>query len=244
MSSPIVWFHAFRRNSVGAAINALRNGFAPAPPAAAAPDTGQLELELRISPARVYCYLGRTLETFGEWSIAFHNPDFKVFGEVSPFDTGGLVRKISPVCTWERERRQTFLHSYTWSESQRQELLQEHPGLDFLSDYLDLTRAWSPPHSGPHEVWNDKPAAAIWRGNPDWRSWTWEGRFDTFKAERVVAWSSPPSFYAQLLDWHDSEADDDEAEWFRTFFQKYISGGTGALVRELVGRQLAQCQPK
>jgi hypothetical protein len=62
------WFHATKCLDEGGYLTIISDGCSPPPPHV---DTGtkQLELQLAISDAHVYCFLGRTLEQFGQFCI-------------------------------------------------------------------------------------------------------------------------------------------------------------------------------
>src|SRR4051812_3430278 len=83
--SGLFWFHARRDDSVAGITSVLRSG-APVAARRGGGDTEQLELDLGLPP-NVYCYLGRTLESFG--SFAFAVSSAAALGKMSPFDTGG-----------------------------------------------------------------------------------------------------------------------------------------------------------
>lgn len=218
---------------------AVREGFSPPPPGVGT-STPQLELTLGLEERAVYCYLGRTLQAFGEYAVAFQEIGSSTGAMVSPFDTGGLVSHCSPVSDWAPIERQKFLDTYSWPISEIDNLLALHPGTDQeqIAAYLDESRV--PPEDGPHEVWPGGPIARIWTEDHDWRSWTWEGRVHpSLTAQDVVAWTCPQAHYPQIIEWFHS-ANDSAAQWFARISPHYVEGGTGILIDHLRQRQIEQ----
>jgi hypothetical protein len=210
-------------------VDILRLGCRPAP---FVNDTQQLEFELRIAPARVYCYLGRTLEQFGEFCIAFH-PLAVPVGEMCPFDSGGLVRKIPPVNGWSREQQSEYLNALTFSTAERESRIASYPA-GSRESYLESRR---PEQAGPHEVWTDAPVAEIWRSGTHWRAWTWEGRWhDIPLAGAVRAWSCSPSLFMDIVEAIEA-SEDLPAASVDQFLASYRPGGVGALIADLRAEQ-------
>src|SRR4051812_2917142 len=134
------WFHAFRSGTMEEAFRVLHEGPAP-PPASVKPDTRELESLLSIAEPRVYCYLGRTSDSFGPFAVAVSRSLDDAPGDVSPFDTGGLVKKIAPVHGWPEADKRLYLKGYTWSASELDELLRIYPSTsrDRGMAYLEAT---------------------------------------------------------------------------------------------------------
>jgi hypothetical protein len=224
----LLWFHATGRQAASDYVRLLDVGLRPA---AFVTDTQQLELHLAIVPHRVYCYLGRTLEAFGEFCVALR-PDSLPVGELSPFDTGGLVRKLEPIRTWTREQQQTYLDAFSFSTLTRADCLARHPA-EALVEYLECAR---PVQRGPHQLWDGTPEADIWALAPehDWRAWTWEGRWQQLPiAGQIVAWSCAPSLFPLILDATERTDANISSEILDGFLQTYQPGGVGALVADL-----------
>ncbi|HMJ09994.1 MAG TPA: hypothetical protein VK524_01250, partial [Polyangiaceae bacterium] len=187
----LFWFHARRQDAVADITTALRSGVVVMPRTDG--NTNQLELDLKIFPERLYCCLGRTIERFG--SFAFAVVTIPSQGEMSPFDTGGLVHKMPPVSTWASAERQKFLVDYSWPTTSVGSLLATYPGpttLD-IERYLDTDHR--PAQHGPHQIWAGKMEADIWANATHWCAWTWEGRFEVTipVADQLVAWTCTPA---------------------------------------------------
>lgn len=103
----LYWFHAFERGSPGEIVRVLVEGADPYPNPITS--TSRNEAELGITPARVYAYLGRTCDAFGHRAVAIQFG--AVTGELSPFDTGGLVGHIQPVCRWSPRKPRAIFYS-------------------------------------------------------------------------------------------------------------------------------------
>lgn len=227
----LLWFHATRRSTPSDYVRLLQLGLGPAPHAG---ETKQLELHLAIAPHRVYCYLGRTREAFGDFCVVLRPDQVREDGEISPFDTGGLVHKIEPVCNWEQGQQQEYLSAFTFATSTREDCLARYPNGN-LRSYLDGAR---PPQSGPHAFWAEKPEAEVWVHGTDWRAWTWEGRWEDLKlVGQLFAWTCAPSLFAQILEATESASDIAE-EHIDDFIRKYQPGGVGALVADLKAVQV------
>jgi hypothetical protein len=237
--SRLLWMRATNRSTAMDRIQVLLDADAP-PPDSINTDTKQLEFKLAIAPARVYLYLGRTLDAFGSFGFAVEFPS--TGGDVSPFDTGGLVNKIHPVCTWTSDQKQAYLTSATWPASAFMVAGGSYPGHGQadVSRYLDV--AQKPTLAGPHDVWPTRIGAApIWRDNTDWRCWTWEARF--FEAIEtglnIVAWTCAPAIHQEMQDalCQVAEAASCDVATIDHIAQSYIEGGIGFMVRELRKRQ-------
>lgn len=226
----LYWFHAFRRDSCTDAIQALRSGFTPR----TGSNSRQLELDLNLT-AHVYCYLGRTKETFGDFAVVLH----KIGSEgaaISPFDTGGLVNYCEPVCHWSEEERNHYLASYTWDVSEIDRCVVQYPG-DDIGTYLDTSK--SPGHDGPHKIWPERPVADIWLLSDDWRAWTWECRIpERLITNHIVAWTCSPSNLLDILRYQESTNDDVTAAWLTNMLDKFIEGGVGILVQQMKEYQI------
>ncbi len=230
----LLWFRAFSRATIRDIVEVLRVGDTPHPDPGSA--TRRHEVTLGIPEPCVYAYLGMTLEEFGRSAIALGLDAFD--GDVSPFDSGGLVNKIRPVCSWPDADRQAFLMQYTWSHTQLPQLLALYPGgtAPEIASYLDGAQ---PNLDGFHALFPGLPAAALWRENADRRAWVWEGRRPRVLpiGGGLVAWSCPPDQFEELLDLaRDATAD---RLWLVALIRKYVRGGVTALLRELRSRQEA-----
>ena len=230
---PLLWVRAFNVKDLATRLSTLTVE-AAAPPAHVQTETRQLELTLGIRDAHVYFYLGRTLENFGSFALAIRKP--VELGEMSPFDTGGLVRKIRPVSTWDSDRQGAYLRSATFSTVDSARNLEAYPA-NRLTDYLHCER---PPQAGPHETWQAIPVAEIWDANNDWRCWTWEARYraPVPTGASVVAWSCSPSQYEAVFDALLAQAPDVATHLVDT----YIEGGVGVFINEIARQQLEALQ--
>jgi hypothetical protein len=227
----LLWFHATRRSGVAEYLGILRSGCQPAP---FKNETQQLEMNLQISPPRVYCYLGRTLEQFGEFCIVF-DPAQLPAGEMSPFDTGGLVRKILPVRDWAEPDRAGYLAALSFSTSDRETHVGTYPASRRRA-YLDCER---PSEDGPHAVWPNVPVAEIWKLGTHWRAWTWEGRWAVLPIDGSVrAWTCSPALFMDILEAIES-SDDIPAAVADAFLARFRPGGVGALIADLRAEQAA-----
>lgn len=230
----LLWFHATDRKAPADYVQLLTTGLRPPP---FATDTQQLELHLAIVPHCVYCYLGRTLESFGDFGLALH-PDALAVGELSPFDSGGLVRKAAPIRDWPREQQQEYLRAFSFSTEVRSDCLSRHPNTA-VAPYL---RGERPSARGPHELWDGRPEADIWAlaAEHDWRSWTWEGRWQELPISgHIVAWTCAPSMFPEILEATESAEVPVSSELIESFLSSYRPGGVGALVADLREEQAA-----
>lgn len=234
----LYWMHAYNRKMPADVIEVLRYGPAP-PPAALTTGTKQLELELGMEKHHVYAYLGRTREAFGSNVIVVPAAVGQSnAAKISPFDTGGLVKHIQPVCSWARDQRQNFLADYTWPGIDLPDLFRAYPGATVgrVHQYLDVDQP--PSFDGPHEVWLGRTPAEIWKaGSASWPTWTWEARWtERIACDALVAWSCAPALYDILLRELEDTIDDDDA--FDFLVSRYVRGGVSFLVKEFMGRQV------
>lgn len=230
----LLWFHAFRRDTIAEVFDVLKKGPTPNPNVGCT--TRKNERDLAISPS-VYAYLGRALEVFGECALVL--PRHRLAGSVSPFDSGGLVDHIAPANGWEAEERRTFLTGYTWATEELTSLLATYPGATAVASYLACER---PSERGPHALWKGKPEGEIWSAaNNDWRAWTWEARCEsTFPVGHSLhRWSCTPQHYQQLLDAAASGESWVDGDFLEFLVGKYVRGGVSNLVRELRAEQEA-----
>ena len=196
------------------------------------------ETRLGIDPHRVYAYLGRTLEVFGNCALAL--PPEALTGEMSPFDTGGLINHIAPISGYDDARKQAFLRAYTWPTADRSTLIQKYPTSQNgqFAEYLEGVKA--PSAEGPHKIWQDREIAAIWSGANDSRAWTWEGRSSpTFDVKQLHRWTCSPAAYPAILEHGETYTKAVDAAWFQALISKYIHGGVSALVMNLRQEQAA-----
>jgi hypothetical protein len=218
----LLWFHAFRRDSVAEILQSLRTG--PLPPPISVPSkTAANERRLGL-PSSAYAYLGRSSELFG--ANGFAVPVSAPKGTISPFDTGGLVEHIVPVSGWADDERRGFVDDYSWPDAFLMQGLSSHPAGTGLIDYLD---GRGPPYAGPHDLWSGRQAD-IWKaGANTWPAWTWEIRAPQLPAGRnVVCWTCPPDIFSQVQTIaEDSPADID---WFEFLFRCYVPGGVSQML--------------
>ena len=219
MSSPALhWFHATKRQTASDYIEIFSAGCRPSPHPT---ETKQLELHLSIIEPHVYCYLGRTLEQFGDFCIVL-KPDEMPTGEMSPFDSGGLARKIKPVSGWGQADQKAYLSSFSFQTTNIQTNISTYPATD-VDAYL---AAEKPAADGPHKLWAG-PSADIWKLNTDWRAWTWEGRWKTLPtAHHLLAWTCSPALWPNILAAVESHS----ASFPLDFMERYRPGGVSALV--------------
>ena len=198
--------------------------------------TKQNELLLGITPHRVYAYLGRTNEDLGPNAIVVDADAFS--GQLSPFDTGGLVAHIKPVAEGSDADKRAYLASLTWELSDLATLLNKYPSFvnPHLKQYLDGVRA--PNYDGPHVVLGQGLPHAIWR-NPEavWSWWTWEVRSQRIDVARLFAWTCTPGDYADII--RRAETIYPDPDWIVRLEGTYRQGGTGFIVEELRALQAA-----
>ncbi len=228
---PLYWFHSFRRQTPSEIIDDLRNGanWNPSPTCTTAGN------EKKLGIARhTYAYLGRAHTNFGGTTFCLPINAFDRDADLSPFDTGGLVHFIKPLCGENQEQhRRDYLQSFSFPGSQRGARLRQYP--ENVVTYLDESE--KPAHSGPHEVLGGGPTDPIWRDNSDWRAWTWEGRMGRrLDTANIRYWTCAPDLYP-LLRRTASTLDREGKFWFIGFHKMYIHGGLTALLRRLRGEQ-------
>lgn len=229
-ASRLLWFHAFDRKTPKDVTQVLRGGPDPHPD----PNTStrRREIRLGIEVPCVYAYLGKTCTSFGQRALVLDLAALR--GVVSPFDTGGLVEHIKPVCEadWNDQNRGDYISANTWPTEQLDSLLQAYPGRS-VADYLD---GHCPADEGPHaRLPSGELKACIWNGSGNgWRAWTWEGRSTTTLrvGESLLGWTCSVDEFADLLaaleaaslDGVHSDAD------VLTWMDKYTEGGVSAIV--------------
>jgi hypothetical protein len=191
---------------------------------------------LGIDPACVYVYLGQTLEEFGK--SAFVLPFDAFSGTVSPFDTGGLVNHINPICAWTQDERRNFLKEYSWPAAEFPALLSLYPGQDQeeIRDYLAGNR---PKKNGFHDLNPGLTPANLWTDNRDWRAWVWEGRRPDLieVGTRLFKWTCPPEQYERIQQVALSTPDKNKRDWFLFLSKAYVRGGVTQLILSLRGYQ-------
>jgi hypothetical protein len=233
MERELHWFHAFNRDSAGSLAEVLTQGAAPNP----SPNSGTArnELHLDIRPPRVYAYLGRTIEEFGQRAIVVAR-DAVQDGDLSPFDTGGLVQHISPICTWDKPTKRGFLGAYTWTYDQLDVVLSLYPA-EYGQPYLAGAR---PTEHGPSSIFQrGYEEATCWSdASNTWRAWTWELRSSNKipAGTTLVAWSCHPDEYAELQEALEQVAETDE-ELLEHLLSSYCDGGVSVLVAALQSSQ-------
>jgi hypothetical protein len=223
----LLWFHVFDRNTPRAIVQVLRDGPAPNPNPLA--KTKENEDELGIAPSCVYAYLGAVSDKFGQRAVVARQGWLN--GYVSPFDTGGLVKKINPVNGWSQNDRRAFLNAYTWDASALPDLLALYPGID-VEGYV---RGDCPAESGPHERFVNRDAQAdIWAGSANtWQAWTWEGRAPAQLpvGDDLVAWTCDTDEYLDLIDeLEEDPAGTVTAGTIKAIADKHRDGGVTGLM--------------
>lgn len=229
----LLWFHAFNRGDPESIVRVLLAG--PEPNRATSTDTYRNEQLLGLE-AHVYAYLGRTIDKFGQRALVLSQA--ALVGSVSPFDTGGLVNKIHPLCGASVADRRAFLTAFSWASSDLSSLIARHPGREEVRAYMWGVR---PPHAGPAEVFAERGGAEVstW-AHPEntWQAWTWEGRSTDRLAvgAELQRWTCRPEEYAALLV--DLETVVDPAA-FDSIDGLYLHGGVSALVAAAAELQAA-----
>jgi hypothetical protein len=221
------WFHATKRSDEGGYLAIINDGCSPPPPHVDT-ETKQLELQLAISDAHVYCFLGRTLEQFGQFCIVLRT-DGVPEGTICPFDSGGLVRKIRPVSTWDPDKQGEYLRSLSTSSTSLATRTARYPGTR-IAPYLRCER---PPEAGPHEIWAGLPEADIWRQGTHWRAWTWEGRWLKLPVNDTLhAWACTPALFKRIVE--ATERDKTiQPNVLDNFMRHYREGGVSAMIADL-----------
>lgn len=233
--SKLLWFHAFNRDTVKEVIDVLRSGpgFNPKPTCRTRLNEARLGL-----PPHVYAYIGTTVPTFGDAGFAIPLDAFD--GEMSPFDTGGLVDHTPPVSGWDDAEKQKYLADYTWKTRNRRALLAKYPTL-MRARVLAYLSGKKPAHDGPHAVWS-KTVAAIWKTDAaGWQSWTWEGRTPMRMklSGPVHAWSCTAPIYEKVCEYAESVASGAEQRFLDELLDRYVRGGVSHMVAELREEQAA-----
>ena len=221
----LLWFHAFARSSLEEILTVLREGASP-PRIPLLTKTEVNEKALGIT-RNVYAYLGRSADCFGTNAVAF--PLKTPNGVVSPFDTGGLVSHIHPVCEWAPEQRSEFLNDYTFSTTEIEDRLRSYPAQDGLDRYLD---GGVPPLHGPHEVWDGVPAD-IWNdAQNEWQAWTWEvrSRVPFPGGSGLHSWTCPGPLFEQIQLRAEQSSDHTTLAWFEDLSSKFVPGGISQLI--------------
>ncbi len=233
-----MWFHAFKRDNRSSLAAVLLRGPAPWPN----PDTrtSRNEAWLGITPSRVYAYLGRTSESFGQAALTLRQTSM-AGGDCSPFDTGGLVAHIQPLCGDQAACR-TFLAAFTFSIGELPGCLDAYPGDAGTARYI---RGEPPSPGGPHEVWTDRLVGehhGVWV-HPDnqWPAWTWELRspVDLPGGEAVDAWTCRPDDFESVKEQLYAAAEADEAliDAASHLLASYRPGGTAVFEASLAELQ-------
>jgi hypothetical protein len=234
MTSTLYWFHAFWRPTPAEYIAVLLDGAAPAPPHLS--KSTKNESYLGIDPPHVYAYLGRTITAFDR-SVLVLTPSEDVAGFMSPFDTGGLVRRIQPVGHWSDKETRQYLSQYSFPTSSFQDCVDAYPtvGAPQVQAYISGAR---PQVDGPHVCWPDgELQASIWgHGKNSWQAWTWELRVPEFlpSGSKLAHWTCPPDFFAELLE-HAIDAD---PAGFADLAGRYVEGGSSLLLSKYANGEL------
>jgi len=231
----LFWFRAFPLTEPEAIVAVLRRG--DQPHSDPAKTTRRNEVLLGIQPPRVYYYLGRTLEEFGAAVVVFDQSSLE--GELSPFDTGGLLDYHQPVCSWEDSARRAFLADFSWSSERLAELLAVYPGQthDAIARYLAADR---PVYGGPADIWPcQSQLGTIWRDASDWRAWTWECRVvpPTSGQGGLRYWSCSATQFQAIMAYAYTLTDEDDIREMEALLNKFVRGGTSVLVKQLIHQQ-------
>jgi hypothetical protein len=199
----MLWVHVATRSTLASrdveTFASILDGRSPiaVPPPGAGIGTKANEKALGIKNS-VYAYLGRSFPRDSN-HIALCLKDVPD-GEISPFDTGGLVNHHHPVCGWKSPptKRQGYLRAYSFDSATVHANLSKYPGKS-ERDYL---RGVRPTTSGPHDIWPQGPKADLWSNSAnDWRAWAWEWRGTALPVgDRLVAWSCSTNLLAPLSE--------------------------------------------
>lgn len=232
--SKLLWFHAFRRSTVVDVIDVLRRGPGYNPDPACRTRRNEAALGL---PASSYAYLGKTVPDFGDVGFAF--PFDEITGEMSPFDTGGLVAHIKPVSEREDAEKRAFLGAYTFNTRNRKRLLAAYPGSSRKATLSYLRGEPPNAHDGPHRVWpsgavTDPAIAAIWNADNSWQAWTWEARARRrLPVKTVHRWSCSAVLHARIREYAETSAKNSELPFLEALLGAYVSVFLPAPLREL-----------
>lgn len=238
-SPGLFWARAFSLNDARLA-NTLVHGPTPHPD-----PTSSVRLDetaLGIAPPRVYFYLNQLLPEFGETGVLLRADSLT--GELSPFDSGGLLDHIIPVKMWPLDAKRAFLRKYTFDIAELGSLLGLHPGDGLLASYQRQER---PTARGPHAYWGAAPpipqaeadteppfevrgsGADIWREN-DPRAWYWEARPAPQQIVwTIVSWSS--SRYPAIMEAAARDTSIDEVA-LGGLVATYRDGGASRMLQE------------
>jgi hypothetical protein len=228
----LLWFHSFNRGDPQSIADVVARG--PGPNPATDSTTFANEAALGLA-AHVYAYLGRTLEKFGARAIVLAQDGLR--GDISPFDTGGLIDRIRPISESGLDEKVDFLRSYTWESTRILDVLGCYPG-DDLDGYIIGKR---PCVSGPHEVFPGRTLnqPEVWAHSGNWwQAWTWEGRSrDRLDTQHcLVRWTCRPEEYADLVVAVEKTVSPVQFEKIVTM---YFEGGVSVLMAHYLTVQLA-----
>ena len=231
----LLWFHTFRGNAVADLMPVLQQGITPNTTAS----PGQTQTNERVLGLNrsVYAYLGRGSTDFGQNGFTVPVNSVPNNGHVSPFDTGGLVKHIHPVCNWPQGKKREFLKDYSWPIKDVGRRLQEYPSRDGLATYLTGQR---PKSAGPHKIWTGTQGD-IWQTNANtWQAWTWEFRTTVClnAGIHVKFWTCPPHVFAELCQL--AEGDPSKQQWYAFLAERYVPGGVSQMVRLLRDKQVTR----
>jgi hypothetical protein len=234
----LVWVHAFRRADEAAIVRVLRDG--PQIHPDETNDTRVYEGRLGIAPNRVYAYVGRTLETFGENALVLP-PAAVRGGHLTPFDTGGTIRKIRPIDDFPDPEKAAYVAAFTWTlPEDLAACLETYPTGDAtrLAAYLDTAK---PDGRGPGDLWPGKPDAAIWEQNTDWRAWTWEGRAEPhhLAIDQLRHWTCSPSVANGVFATAKRLYGATDRPFLLRLTKTYLEGGVGSMLLRLRKDQAA-----
>jgi len=240
MGASFLWFRAFNREGAEALLEVLCHGDTPNPNPECT--TRKNEEVLGIAPPHVYAYLGKTLPSFGRFAISLHSSsptDLAPSGQVSPFDTGGLVEHLRPIRDWDATAKRKYLEQHSWDHEGVSPLLDAWPGHtnSSVAAYLDGDR---PTESGPHEalasVVAELPDVQLWVNNGDWRAWIWELRVpDRLPTDTLAYWTCPPDVFPDVV--RLGERRPSLKPRIVEMIPRYIPGGLGQLIASLRDKQ-------
>ncbi len=242
MGARFLWFRAFNRTEAEQLFDVLSKGDTPNPNSDCT--TQQNERTLGISPPHVYAYLGKTLPSFGKFGISLEMAGLVTSvpeGQLSPFDTGGLVEHIHPICEWDEEERREYLGQHSWDHRALETLLDTWPGNDPAEQaaYLDGDR---PKMRGPHEaladISGDLPEVELWVENGSWRAWVWELRVPArLPVDTLAFWTCPPDVFPAFLRLGDHKPAIQPQ--ILELVARYVPGGLGQLIAKLRDKQVS-----
>lgn len=241
----LVWMRAWNRATADEHAQTLWGGDGP-PPSSIRGTTQAAEKILGIRPPRIYLYLGRTSESFGSVGFALRSRALdNAAAEVSPFDTGGLIRHAEPVCNWREPEKRFFLEKLTWTWSELDTLLAQYPGEspESIAAYLDDQTY--PPVAGPDAIWKVGVPANIWAPPNRWPSWTWEARAASAikTGYEIVNWSCTIKLYEPIAEAIREMAElqgEPEVLLAEHLLRTFKEGGVGELTAAMLRLQLAE----